>query len=72
MTTKCVELGRHKCTQYWPEEGVIKYGNVTVTVSRLQQCEGYELRTMNISCAVSLPLRFLFFDTACDTNLVLC
>jgi hypothetical protein len=72
MTTKCVELGRHKCTQYWPEEGVIKYGNVTVTVSRLQQCEGYELRTMNISCAVSLPLLFLFFDTACDTNLVLC
>ncbi|CAI8022529.1 Tyrosine-protein phosphatase non-receptor type 9 [Geodia barretti] len=50
MTTKCVELGRHKCTQYWPEEGVVQYGNVTVTVSRLQQYEGYELRTMNISC----------------------
>ena len=58
MTTKCVELGRHKCTQYWPEEGVVQYGNVTVTVSRLQQYEGYELRTMNISCTVSLTSLF--------------
>ena len=52
MTTKCVELGRHKCCQYWPDEGVVQYGNVTVTVTKLQQCEGYELRIMNITCVV--------------------
>ena len=52
MTTKCVELGRHKCTQYWPDEGIVKYGNVTVTVAKLQQCDGYELRTMTITSAV--------------------
>ena len=52
MTTKCVELGRHKCTQYWPDEGVVRYGNVTVTVVKLQQCEGYEMRSMKITCRV--------------------
>ena len=52
MTTKCVELGRHKCSQYWPDEGVVRYGNVTVTVAKLQQCDGYELRNMKISCRV--------------------
>ena len=52
MTTKCVELGRHKCTQYWPDEGVVQYGNVTVTVGKVQQCEGYEIRTIKISSGV--------------------
>ena len=56
MTTKCVELGRHKCSQYWPDEGVVKYGNVTVTVTKLQQYDGYELRMLSINCAVSQKL----------------
>ena len=35
MTTKYVELGRHKCAQYWPEDGIasVTYGNVTVEVT---------------------------------------
>ena len=52
MTTKCVELGRHKCTQYWPDEGVVQYGNVTVTVAKLQQYDGYDLRTITTTCRV--------------------
>ena len=52
MTTKCVELGRHKCTQYWPDEGVVQYGNVTVTVAKLQQFDGYDLRTIKTTCRV--------------------
>lgn len=53
MTTKCVELGRQKCFQYWPEEGVVQYGTVTVTVTKVQECDGYELRIMKITCGVS-------------------
>lgn len=53
MTTKCVELGRQKCFQYWPDEGIVQYEKVAVTVTKVQQCEGHELRTMKITCEVS-------------------
>lgn len=56
MTTKCVELGRHKCCQYWPDEGVVQYGEVAVTVTKLQQCDGHELRIMKITRSVRLTL----------------
>uniref|UniRef100_A0A8C8SNJ2 Receptor-type tyrosine-protein phosphatase eta n=1 Tax=Pelusios castaneus TaxID=367368 RepID=A0A8C8SNJ2_9SAUR len=32
MLTKCVEQGRTKCEEYWPEKGTRDYGNVTVTL----------------------------------------
>ena len=60
MVTKCVELGKRKCAQYWPEkEGeVSKYGNFAVTVSDVQNSEGYDIRTMHLSFKVS---SFFFF-----------
>ena len=55
MTTKCVELGRHKCAQYWPEDGTasVMYGNVTVEVTKTQSFDGYDLRTFKVQSKVS-------------------
>lgn len=56
MTTKCVELGKNKCAQYWPDDGSIMYGNVTVQVVRTQNCEGYDLRTFKVQSEVSITM----------------
>ena len=57
MTTKCVELGRHKCAQYWPEDGIssMTYGDVIVQVTKTQNFDGYDLRTLKVESKVSLP-----------------
>lgn len=54
MVTKCVELGKRKCAQYWPESdaGCDKHGQFTVTVTKLQNCEGYDVRTLQLSFKV--------------------
>ena len=57
MVTKCVELGKRKCEQYWPEEGVcMRYGNVSVQLSHTEtsQDSGYQLRTLKVHCKVRL------------------
>ena len=55
MVTKCVELGKKKCAQYWPESGAppAKHGGYTVAVSKLQNCEGYDLTHLQVSFKVS-------------------
>ena len=52
MITKCVELGKHKCVQYWPDNGSTTYGNVVVRVAKTQKCEGYDLRTIRLHSEV--------------------
>lgn len=54
MVTKCVEMGKRKCAQYWPEScpDTAKHGNYTVTFSKVQNCEGYDLSHLQLSFKV--------------------
>jgi len=54
--TKCVELGKRKCAQYWPDDGSMKYGNIAVQVVHTQNCEGYDLRTIKLQSKVEIIL----------------
>lgn len=54
MVTKCVELGKRKCAQYWPESdsGSSKHGHFTVTLVNTENCEGYDVKTLQLSLKV--------------------
>lgn len=56
MATKCVELGKRKCAQYWPEEdsATVTFDQYTITSSKdkVQSCESYDVRTLQLSFKV--------------------
>lgn len=54
MVTKCVELGKRKCARYWPDSdsGSAKHGRYTITVANVQNCEGYDVRTLKLTFKV--------------------
>ena len=53
MTTKLVEQGKVKCTQYWPDErGIVLYGEVSVQMMKKQVYQHYELRTFKVRSKV--------------------
>ena len=58
MVTRCVEMMKRKCAQYWPESTgtVMKHGSVTVEVTHVQQMDGFEQRTLKVSSKVSTML----------------
>ena len=60
--TKCVELGKRKCAQYWPDDGSMKYGNIVVQVLKTQNCEGYDLRTIKLQSKVQYFSRIQLFS----------
>ncbi|KAL3867989.1 hypothetical protein ACJMK2_040830, partial [Sinanodonta woodiana] len=48
MLTNLMEEGKHKCEQYWPDEGSVEYGDIVI---RLIQCETFSdftIRTLSI------------------------
>lgn len=54
MITKCVEIGKRKCAQYWPETSStqMSHGKVTVSLVETQNCQGYDVRKLKISSQV--------------------
>ena len=65
MVTKCIELGKRKCAQYWPEDdnGTSKHGHYTVAVKKVEDHEGYDVRSLQIGYKVHITLSILsFFD----------
>jgi tyrosine-protein phosphatase non-receptor type 9 len=48
MATKCVEMAKLKCAQYWPDgEEAALYGDVSVRVVKSQTHSAYELRELS-------------------------
>jgi tyrosine-protein phosphatase non-receptor type 9 len=54
MVTRCVELGKRKCAQYWPESdtGSAKHGHYAISVAGVQSCVGYDARTLTLTFKV--------------------
>ena len=53
-TLRCVEMGKLKCVQYWPDgDGIASYGELNVQCTSFHMCEGYELRMLRVQCRVS-------------------
>ncbi|XP_022102896.1 receptor-type tyrosine-protein phosphatase epsilon-like [Acanthaster planci] len=44
MLTKCLENGREKCAEYWPEEDAIMYDDIIVTLDDVVTCADYVIR----------------------------
>ncbi|XP_019856078.1 PREDICTED: receptor-type tyrosine-protein phosphatase delta-like isoform X2 [Amphimedon queenslandica] len=49
MLTNCVEKGRPKCHQYWPQTGSTTFGELTVTIIDQQVLAYYTIRTFKIN-----------------------
>ena len=51
---RCVELGRIKCAQYWPQIGAVrKYGDITVENLISDDKRSYVLRVFSLKKDVS-------------------
>ncbi|XP_067936645.1 receptor-type tyrosine-protein phosphatase mu-like isoform X1 [Watersipora subatra] len=48
MVTNTIELTKHKCEQYWPEEGSKQYGPVRVTLTNSKSLAHYKIRTFSM------------------------
>lgn len=51
MMTKLEERTRIKCDQYWPTRGTDTYGQMTITISEVQELATYCIRTFQVSRA---------------------
>ncbi|XP_038067690.1 receptor-type tyrosine-protein phosphatase epsilon-like [Patiria miniata] len=48
MLTKCLENGREKCAEYWPEEDAIMYDDIIVTLDDVVTCADYVIRKFTL------------------------
>lgn len=44
----CV-LPQEKCAQYWPSDGSVSYGDITVELKKEEECESYTVRDLLVT-----------------------
>ncbi|XP_061439480.1 receptor-type tyrosine-protein phosphatase alpha isoform X6 [Rhineura floridana] len=46
MLTELEERGQEKCAQYWPSDGSVSHGDITVELKKEEECESYTVRDL--------------------------
>uniref|UniRef100_A0A8C3A0N2 Receptor-type tyrosine-protein phosphatase alpha n=1 Tax=Cyclopterus lumpus TaxID=8103 RepID=A0A8C3A0N2_CYCLU len=49
MLTELEERGQEKCAQYWPGDGAVVYGDVSVEIKREEESESYTVRDLLVT-----------------------
>ncbi|XP_019501261.1 PREDICTED: receptor-type tyrosine-protein phosphatase alpha isoform X3 [Hipposideros armiger] len=49
MLTELEERGQEKCAQYWPSDGLVSYGDITVELKKEEECESYTIRDLLVT-----------------------
>ncbi|GCC39406.1 hypothetical protein chiPu_0022960, partial [Chiloscyllium punctatum] len=49
MLTELEERGQEKCAQYWPSEGSVSYGDITIEIKKEEECESYTVRDLLVT-----------------------
>ncbi|NP_001372242.1 receptor-type tyrosine-protein phosphatase alpha isoform 7 precursor [Homo sapiens] len=49
MLTELEERGQEKCAQYWPSDGLVSYGDITVELKKEEECESYTVRDLLVT-----------------------
>ncbi|XP_029948296.1 receptor-type tyrosine-protein phosphatase alpha [Salarias fasciatus] len=49
MLTELEERGQEKCAQYWPSDGVVVYGDISIEIKREEESESYTVRDLLVT-----------------------
>ncbi|KAG9467137.1 hypothetical protein GDO78_015545, partial [Eleutherodactylus coqui] len=49
MLTELEERGQEKCAQYWPSEGIMSVGDITIELKKEEECESYTVRDLLVT-----------------------
>ncbi|KAG8453294.1 hypothetical protein GDO86_000073 [Hymenochirus boettgeri] len=49
MLTELEERGQEKCAQYWPSEGTMSFGDITIELKKEEECESYTVRDLLVT-----------------------
>ncbi|XP_071372645.1 receptor-type tyrosine-protein phosphatase alpha [Centroberyx affinis] len=49
MLTELEERGQEKCAQYWPSDGVMVYGDISIELKREEESESYTVRDLLVT-----------------------
>ncbi|XP_069833306.1 receptor-type tyrosine-protein phosphatase alpha isoform X1 [Dendropsophus ebraccatus] len=49
MLTELEERGQEKCAQYWPSEGIMSFGDITIELKKEEECESYTVRDLLVT-----------------------
>uniref|UniRef100_A0AAY4EM41 protein-tyrosine-phosphatase n=1 Tax=Denticeps clupeoides TaxID=299321 RepID=A0AAY4EM41_9TELE len=49
MLTELEERGQEKCAQYWPSDGVMAYGDISIELKKEEESESYTIRDLLVT-----------------------
>uniref|UniRef100_A0A8C4IHL2 Receptor-type tyrosine-protein phosphatase alpha n=1 Tax=Dicentrarchus labrax TaxID=13489 RepID=A0A8C4IHL2_DICLA len=49
MLTELEERGQEKCAQYWPSDGAVVYGDISIEIKREEESESYTVRDLLVT-----------------------
>ncbi|XP_034095474.1 receptor-type tyrosine-protein phosphatase alpha isoform X2 [Gymnodraco acuticeps] len=49
MLTELEERGQEKCAQYWPNDGAVVYGDISIEIKREEESESYTVRDLVVT-----------------------